>query len=620
MSELKNTYEIIVIGGGHAGCEACLAGARMGLSTLLITMDLEKIGYMSCNPAIGGVGKGQLVKEIDALGGEMGKAADYAGIQFRQLNSSKGPAVRSSRAQIDRRNYLQYMQTRLSKQKNLDLMQAQVSGLIIKNNSITGITTIEKNEIFAESVIITPGTFLNGLIHIGLDHFPGGRLGDEAAIQLSHDLKKAGFTILRFKTGTCARLDSQTIDFDRMEKQNGDSEPKPFSFSTEKIDRNQVPCYITHTNEKTHRIIKGNLDRSPLFSGVIESTGVRYCPSIEDKIVKFAHKNSHQIFLEPEGLNVPDYYPNGLSSSLPEDVQEAVIHSIQGLEKAKILKIGYGIERDVIDPTQLYATMETKKIQNLYFAGQINGTTGYEEAAAQGLLAGINAALKIRQMPPLILDRSRSYIGVLLDDLVTVGTREPYRMFTSRVEYRLLVREDNADSRLREIGYKIGLVEKADYEKILDKNKKIQEMSQYLAANKIQPSALTNEKLNKLNLSPLNQSVTLDKFLRRPEIKMHHLQLLELIPAGYSQNILTQTELEIKYRFYIEKQLNDLKQFDNLEKIKIPAEYDYSKISGLSFEIIEKLSKIRPLTLGQAKRISGVTPAAIMILIVYLKK
>ena len=593
---------MIVVGGGHAGIEASLASSRLGLSTALITFDKNFIGYMSCNPAVGGVGKGQLVKEIDALGGEMAKATDTTGIQFRILNSSKGPAVWSSRAQVDRKEYALYMQKVVLNQENLDVIEGEVTDILVKDGKAYGVEVNGEKQIYGRTVILTPGTFLNGLIHIGLESFPAGRIEErKVSIKLSERLKNLGFKILRFKTGTCARLDGKTIDFSDLKVQYGDEPPRPFSFSTEKLNVKQVPCYITYTNEKTHKIIRENLDRSPLFTGKITGKGVRYCPSIEDKVVKFPHHERHHVFLEPEGKDVDLYYPNGISTSLPIDVQEEFIHTIKGLENVKIVRYGYGIEHDVVEPTQVYPTLETKLIENLFFAGQINGTTGYEEAAAQGLIAGINASLKIKGKKPLILDRTTSYIGVLIDDLTTKGTDEPYRMFTSRVEYRLLIREDNADLRLRKIGYEIGLVSEEEWEKTQNKKKMIDKLMGELKSKKIKiPSG----------------RISLFEYLRRPEVKIKDIKL----DGDYPKDVLEEVEIEVKYSPYIERMLSEIKEFRNLERIKIPPDIDYEKIPGLSLEIREKLSKFKPLNLGQASRISGITPSAISILMVYLKK
>lgn len=613
-------YDVIIIGGGHAGIEAALASSRMGCKTLLITLKTDTIGLMSCNPAIGGVGKGQLVKEIDALGGQMGRAADSCGIQFRTLNASKGAAVQSSRAQIDRNQYKQYMQDILKRQDNLFIKEAEVKRLIVKDNQIKGVITDNKEEILSYAVIICPGTFLDGLIHVGLNHFSAGRINEPASLGLARNLKELGFNLLRFKTGTCPRLDRKSIDFSKLIIQEGDQPPKPFSNSCEKIVQKQIPCYITYTNSQTHRIIRDNLDKSPLYTGIIKATGVRYCPSIEDKVVKFSDKTRHQIFLEPDGYETDEIYPNGLSTSLPEDVQLEMLHSIEGLEKVRVIRFGYGIEHTVVEPTQLYATLETKLIKNLYLAGQINGTTGYEEAASQGLIAAINAALKLKHKEPLILDRTSSYIGVLIDDLTTKGTNEPYRMFTSRVEYRLILREDNADLRLSKIGYALGLVSKEDYQKTQKKKEAITQGLKFLKTTRLLPTPQINACLMRLNTAPLKKAVTLEEILKRPQITLRDLKNLNHIHLDIPDSALKQIEIEVKYAGFIQRQLAEVEKFKNLEKIKLPQDLDFTNISGLSREIKEKLSKFKPLNLGQASRISGVTPAAISLLMVYLRK
>jgi tRNA uridine 5-carboxymethylaminomethyl modification enzyme len=630
-------YDVIVIGAGHAGIEAALAAARMGSKTLILTLNKYTIGLMSCNPAIGGVGKGQLVKEIDALGGEMAKATDACGIQFRILNASKGAAVQSSRAQVDMARYRDYMREVTERQDNLKIKEAEVKRLLVRDNQIAGVVTQENEEISSLAVVICPGTFLDGLIHVGLNHFSGGRINEPASVGLASNLKELGFSFLRFKTGTCPRLDKNTIDFSNLIVQRGDEPPNPFSFSTARLSLKQVPCYITYTNKRTHGIIRDNLNRSPLYAGIIKATGVRYCPSIEDKVVKFSDKQRHQIFLEPQGYDTDEIYPNGISTSLPEDVQLEILHSIAGLKDVKVLRFGYGIEHMVIEPTQAYPTLETKLIKNLYLAGQINGTTGYEEAAVQGLIAGVNAALRVKNRPSrctqglgqLILDRASSYIGVLIDDLTTKGTQEPYRMFTSRVEYRLILREDNADIRLRKTGHDLGLVSQEEYVKSQAKAKAVQCGIEFLKQTRLKPSPEINAALIRLQSSALSKPATLEDILKRPQVRL--ADLLRFDPAlaqslhlksgqGMGESALRQVEIEVKYSGFIQRQLKEVARFKNLENIKLPMDLDYARISALSREIREKLNKFKPLNLGQASRISGVTPAAISIMMVYLKK
>ncbi len=624
MSQLQNypqSYDVIVVGGGHAGCEAALAAARMGCQTLLLTMNLDTIGLMSCNPAIGGLAKGQLVKEIDALGGEMARATDQCATQFRRLNSSKGPAVRSSRAQVDRQAYRRYMKSVVENQSDLRLKQAEVEEIVVKEGVIRGVKTYTGQEFLGNTVIITPGTFLNGLIHIGLKSFPGGRIGDAPSIRLAQQLKALGFSLGRFKTGTTPRLNGNSIDFSKLEPQSGDEHPLPFSFSTKEIKKAQVPCYIAYTNLETHQIIRSGLSRSPLYTGIIEGTGVRYCPSIEDKVMKFPGKDKHQIFLEPEGRDTIEFYPNGLSTSLPLDIQLGMLRSIEGLEKVEIMRPGYGIEHDYVAPTQLKPSLETKLIGQLYLAGQINGTTGYEEAAAQGLMAGINAALQVQEREPLILERSEAYIGVLIDDLVTKGTNEPYRMFTSRAEYRLLLREDNADLRLVEKGYQVGLVSEEQYERFRKKKVSIENELNRLHVSRLKPTRANNERLLKLGASPIKKDISLEELLRRPEITYEKLQEFDCQQLPEIMAVVAeQVEIQVKYQGYIEREMDQVRRFRKLANLKIPREMDFQQIPGLSNEVCEKLTNIRPISIGQASRISGITPAAISILMIHLKK
>ena len=616
---MNRDFDLIVIGAGHAGIEASLAASRMGMNTLLICLKRETIGLMSCNPAIGGVGKGQLVKEIDALGGEMAKAADACSIGYRMLNMSKGPAVRSSRCQIERRLYNEHMVNLAANTPGLEILEAEVCEILTKDKKAIGVRTKDAKEIHSQAVVIACGTFLNGLIHIGLKSFPAGRINEPASISLSGNLKDLGFKIQTFKTGTCARLKAETIDFSKLERQLPDAAPLAFSFNGKPSRLTQLACFITYTNSRTHKIIKDNLKFSPLYTGKIKACGVRYCPSVEDKVVKFPDHERHQIFLEPEGLETKEYYPNGLSTSLPEEVQVKIIRSIKGLERAEFSRPGYGIEHEVVSPTQLYKTLEAKLIENLFLAGQINGTTGYEEAAALGLMAGINAALKIKGKAPFVLDRATSYIGVLIDDLTSKGTDEPYRMFTSRVEYRLTLREDNADIRLRKFGYGLGLVSEEDLKKTDEKKKIIEAEIVKLKKAKIRPGAKVNRALLRLKSSALNRAVSLEELLQRPEINYKDIKNFEP-GCDLAQNFASYIDSEVKYAPFIRRQLEEISKFKYLEKIKIPPGLDFASIPGLSREIKEKLQRFKPETLAGAWRISGVTPASISTLMVWLRK
>lgn len=616
----EQIYDVIVVGAGHAGCEAAAAAANLGSKTLLITMNMETIGKMSCNPAMGGIAKGQIVREIDALGGYSGIIADKSAIQFKMLNLSKGPAMWSPRTQNDRMLFSQEWRLALENTPNLDFFQDMVKELIIENNKAAGVITSIGIKFKSKSVVLTNGTFLNGLIHIGEKQLGGGRMGEPKAFGITEQLASLGFEAGRMKTGTPVRVDGRSIDFSKMEEQKGDENPQKFSYlDTPKLTQ-QRSCYITYTNEIVHDILREGFDRSPMFNGTIQSLGPRYCPSIEDKINRFAERNRHQLFAEPEGWNTIEYYINGFSSSLPEDIQIKALHQIPGFEHAKVFRPGYAIEYDYFPPTQLQHTLETKLIENLYFAGQINGTTGYEEAAGQGLIAGINAHNKVHEKESFTLNRDEAYIGVLIDDLITKGTEEPYRMFTSRAEYRLLLRQDNADIRLTEKSYQLGLATDERMKKVEDKIKKYQELEDFLRETSLKPHQI-NPILEEENSNPVDQAYRASQILTRPNINLNKLDKLEFIrntSKNYSDEVREQAEINIKYKGYIEKEKENVAKLQRLENIKIPTNFDFSKISSLSSEAKQKLNKIKPKTIAQASRISGVSPADINVLLIFL--
>lgn len=618
----QEIFDVIVVGGGHAGTEAALAAARMGRNTLLLTHNIETLGQMSCNPAIGGIGKGHLVKEIDALGGAMAIAADKGGIQFRTLNSSKGPAVRATRAQADRQLYRAAIRNILENQPNLKIFQQSCDDLVVENNKVTGVVTQMGLTFKAKSVVLTVGTFLGGQIHIGLQSHSGGRAGDPPSIALAKRLRELPFKVDRLKTGTPPRIDARTIDFSMMQTQPGDNPTPVFSFLGKQSDHpTQIPCYITYTNAKTHDVIRNNLHRSPMYTGVIEGIGPRYCPSIEDKITRFADKDNHQIFIEPEGLTTHEVYPNGISTSLPFDVQLSIVRSIKGMENAHITRPGYAIEYDFFDPRDLKSSLETKFIAGLFFAGQINGTTGYEEAGAQGLLAGLNAALFTQDKEPWSPSRDQAYLGVLVDDLTTLGTKEPYRMFTSRAEYRLMLREDNADARLTEKGREFGLVDDIRWAAFNEKMEQVAIERQRLKQSWVHPQHAALIAINALVKTPLTKEASLEELVRRPEINYADLMKISNIGPGVTDPIAAeQVEIQIKYEGYINRQQDEIAKQQRNEQSLLPQQFDYKAVKGLSNEVIAKLNQTQPQTVGQASRISGITPAAISLLLVYLKK
>lgn len=618
MSYDAGNYDVIVVGAGHAGCEAALAAARMGCRTLIVTINLDMIAFMPCNPSIGGPAKGHVVREVDALGGEMGRNIDKTFIQMRMLNTGKGPAVHALRAQADKFLYQQTMKETMEKEPNLTMHQGMVEELLVEEDRCVGVVTKTGAAYRAQAVVLTTGTYLRGKIIMGELMYESGPNNQQPSVRLSQNLKELGLELVRFKTGTPPRVHKDTIDFSQTEIQPGDAKPKFFSYETKSSDNEQLPCWLTYTSEETHRIINENLHRAPMFSGVIEGTGPRYCPSIEDKVVRFSDKPKHQIFLEPEGKNTSEYYVQGFSSSMPEEVQLKMLRSVPGLQNVQMMRTGYAIEYDAVVPTQLWPSLETKRLSGLFTAGQINGTSGYEEAAGQGIMAGINAARKVQGKEPIILDRSQGYIGVLIDDLVTKGTNEPYRLLTSRAEYRLLLRHDNADLRLTPIGHEIGLISEERYARFIDKKHKVEQEIERLRATKVRPSEI-NSLLESVGSAPIQDGSNLLTILRRPEVSYEGISQVSPSEIELDEDMQEQVEIQIKYAGYIEKQLQHVEKLQKMEKKKIPARINYEDIQGLAIEARQKLSKIRPVSIGQASRISGVTPADISILLVYLE-